>query len=235
MSPARLQVVATFCLIHGAWHDASCWDALARRLRAAGHEVLTPNLPFDDPESSWEQRAQPAIQALDDVDGPVVIVGHSMASAYAVQVAAARSGTLLVYLCPRMGGFEPPAGAPEVFRAGFPFPSAHADGTSSWEPDAAIAAMYSRLAPEIQAELVAHLQPMALPSDPYPLDTHPDNPVALIYAAEDEFFQPDWERFMALEFLGIEPIEIPGGHFPMAEDPDGLAALLGRLAVEHAG
>ena len=25
---------------------------------------------------------------------------------------------------------------------------------------------------------------------------------------------------MAREVLGVEPIEIPGGHFPMAEDPE---------------
>jgi hypothetical protein len=41
----------------------------------------------------------------------------------------------------------------------------------------------------------------------------------LVDAADDEIFEPDWERFMARNLLGIEPIEIPGGHFPMAEDP----------------
>jgi pimeloyl-ACP methyl ester carboxylesterase len=58
-------------------------------------------------------------------------------------------------------------------------------------------------------------------------------PTVLIYATDDEIFNPDWERFMARELLGIEPIEIPGGHFPMVEDPDFLADLLDRLAREH--
>jgi pimeloyl-ACP methyl ester carboxylesterase len=57
----------------------------------------------------------------------------------------------------------------------------------------------------------------------------------LVYAADDEFFEPSWERFMAREVFGIEPIEIPGGHFPMAEDPVALAALLDRVAREHGG
>jgi hypothetical protein len=39
---------------------------------------------------------------------------------------------------------------------------------------------------------------------------------------------------MATELLGIEPIGIPGGHFPMLEDPDALADLLHRLAQKHA-
>ena len=56
----------------------------------------------------------------------------------------------------------------------------------------------------------------------------------LVYAARDEIFEPAWERFMATELLGIQPIEIPGGHFPMLEDPDALADLLHRLAQDHA-
>ena len=71
---------------------------------------------------------------------------------------------------------------------------------------------------------------MAMPAGEYPLSSHPDVPTALIYAAEDEFFDPEWERFMARELLGVEPIELPGGHFCMVEDPDGLAEVLDRLA-----
>jgi pimeloyl-ACP methyl ester carboxylesterase len=52
----------------------------------------------------------------------------------------------------------------------------------------------------------------------------------LIYASQDELFEPDFERFVARELLGIDPVEIPGGHFPMAEDPGSLAELLDRLA-----
>jgi pimeloyl-ACP methyl ester carboxylesterase len=54
----------------------------------------------------------------------------------------------------------------------------------------------------------------------------------LIYAAEDEFFEPAFERFMARELLGVDPIQIPGGHFPMAEDPESLAELLDGLASD---
>ena len=52
---------------------------------------------------------------------------------------------------------------------------------------------------------------MAPPADDYPLPGHPDVATVLVYAADDEFFEPDWERFMARELLGIEPIEIPAG------------------------
>lgn len=78
--------------------------------------------------------------------------------------------------------------------------------------------------------LAGRLRPMAMPQGDYPLDGPPANQTVLIYAAEDEFFRPDFERCMAREVFGIEPIEIPGGHFPMAGDPGALAALLDRVA-----
>ena len=89
--------------------------------------------------------------------------------------------------------------------------------------------MYPRLEPETARALAARLRPTAPPAGEFPLELPPD-PTALIYAADDEFFEPDYERFIARELLGIEPIEIPGGHFPMAEDPERLADVLDRLA-----
>ncbi|WP_193171200.1 alpha/beta fold hydrolase [Nisaea nitritireducens] len=36
--------MATFVLVHGAWHGGWCWRRVADRLRAAGHDVYTPTL-----------------------------------------------------------------------------------------------------------------------------------------------------------------------------------------------
>jgi pimeloyl-ACP methyl ester carboxylesterase len=36
--------MATFVLVHGAWHGAWCWHRVARLLTRAGHEVHTPTL-----------------------------------------------------------------------------------------------------------------------------------------------------------------------------------------------
>jgi pimeloyl-ACP methyl ester carboxylesterase len=225
--------LVTFCLIHGNWHDGSCWEPLVERLEARGHAVVAPGLPFDDPHASYEQRAEPAMDALEDREDPVVVVGHSVGSAEAALVATKRPAALLVHLCPRLGPFAPPSGAPDAFRKDFPFPASRPDGTSVWESDAAIDAMYPRLAPETARSLAERLRPGAPAAGDYPLPAHPDIPTELIYSTEDEFFEPAWERFMARELLGVEPIEIPGGHFPMAEDPDRLAGLLDRLVQEH--
>jgi pimeloyl-ACP methyl ester carboxylesterase len=36
--------MATFVLVHGAWHGAWCWRRVARLLTRKGHEVFTPTL-----------------------------------------------------------------------------------------------------------------------------------------------------------------------------------------------
>jgi pimeloyl-ACP methyl ester carboxylesterase len=221
--------VTNFCLIHGAWHDPSCWDVVVERLAERGHRAVAPDLPLHDPEAGFKERARPALDALEDLSGPLVIVGHSQGSAYSSLAAASRPDLLLVHLCPRLGGFRPPPGAPETFRRSFRFPAERPDGTSVWDPDDAIREMYPRLAPEVARALAQRLRPMVPPPDAYPLTAHPDVPTAFIYAADDELFEPAWERFMARELVGVEPIEIPGGHFPMAEDPVSLAYLLDRL------
>jgi pimeloyl-ACP methyl ester carboxylesterase len=223
--------LSVFCLIHGAWHEPSCWDELTPLLVARGHQVVIPDLPLQDPDAGFGQRIQPALDALDGVDDPLVIVGHSQGTAYSSLVAAARPDAVLVHLCPRLGGFEPPPGGPDPFRQGVPFPETGADGTSVWDEDVAIEALYRRVPAPRAAMLAGRLRPMAMPEGEYPLAAHPDNRTVLIYAAEDELFEPDWERFMSRELLGVEPIEIPTGHFPMVEDPGALAEVLDRVAA----
>jgi hypothetical protein len=222
-------LVAAFCLLHGGWHDPSCWEPLGERLKDRGHQALTPDLPLHDPSTGFEARARPAREALEDAAGQVVVVGHSAASGYAALAADAYPGSLLVHLCPRLGPFDPPPGAPKTFRDGIPFPADRPDGTSAWDADVAIKTLYPRLPPATGRALAQRLRPLAPPADDFPLPGHPDVATVLIYAAEDELFEPEWERFMATELLGIEPIEIPAGHFPMLEDTDAVADLLENI------
>jgi alpha/beta hydrolase family protein len=225
--------VAAFCLLHGGWHEPSCWSPLAERLRARGHQALTPDLPLHDPRAGYEERTGPALAALEGAPGQVIVVGHSAASGYAALAADAQPGSVLVHLCPRLGPFEPPAGAPPPFRTGIPFPADRTDGTSVWDPEVAIDVLYARLPPATARALARRLRPLAPPAGTFPLPGHPEVATALIYADDDELFDPGWERLMAREVLGIEPIEIPGGHFPMLEDPDGLADLLERISAKR--
>jgi pimeloyl-ACP methyl ester carboxylesterase len=210
--------VASFCLVHGAWHDDACWDEAIEPLRARGHEVVAPDLPFHDPATTFDDRIAPALAAIEGMPDPLVAVGHSMGAGYAPAVAASRPGALLVDLCPGLG----------PLRAGFPWPPTRPDGTCAWEPDAAIAALYPRLAPDTARHLAAHLRPMAPAAGGHPRAVRRRETVVIV-ALDDELFDPSSERTAAREKLGVDALEIPGGHFPMAEDPAALAELLDRL------
>src|SRR3954451_23385547 len=153
------------------------------------HVVVVPDLPLHDPEAGFDERIRPALGAVEDVDDPLVIVGHSQGTAYSSLVAAARPNTLLVHLCPRLGGFEPPAGAPATFREGVPFPETGPDGTSVLDTGVAIEALYRRDREPRAAMLAGRMRPMAMPHHDYPLSTPPGNQTVLIYAAEDELFE----------------------------------------------
>jgi pimeloyl-ACP methyl ester carboxylesterase len=216
-----------FCLLHGKWHASSCWDPLVERLEARGHAVIAPALPFENPDTTWDERVRPALDALAEAGDDPVVVGHSLAGAYGALVAARRPVAAVVHLCPAPTGlFHRPDAPMRSGRPGFPFPAEDERGVSEWEPEAAIGAMYPRLEPPTARSLCTQLRPGSAPSDSFPLAAHPDVPRRLVYAAEDEFFAPDWERWIAREVLGVDAEEIPGGHFPMIADPAGLAALL---------
>jgi pimeloyl-ACP methyl ester carboxylesterase len=60
----------------------------------------------------------------------------------------------------------------------------------------------------------------------------PELPSTYVVASEDRTIRPDWQRRMARDRLGVEPIEIPTGHCPNVSQPDRLAEILVDVA-EH--
>ena len=75
----------TYVLVHGAWHGGWCWNAVARILRAHGHQVFTPTLSGLGERSHLLSKAidlgvfiQDVVNVLEyeDLTG-VVLVGHS--------------------------------------------------------------------------------------------------------------------------------------------------------------
>jgi pimeloyl-ACP methyl ester carboxylesterase len=220
--------MTTFALVHGAWHDGSCWELLAPLLEPRGHRVVAPDLPISDREASFEDYAQVVLDALGEDEEPFVLVGHSLGSDTIPLVAVRRAPERLVYLCPRLGGFtRRPPHEPSPFVAFERMPRER-DGLAAWGAEEAVLAMYPRLHPALAQRMIARLRPQAgVFRRPYPLAAPPPGiPAALIYAADDELFDPAWSRWAARELLGVEPVEIASGHFPMLERPEELAEVL---------
>jgi hypothetical protein len=64
----------------------------------------------------------------------------------------------------------------------------------------------------------------------YPLRRLPETPRAAIAAVDDAAMTIEFSRAVTRPRLGVDPIEIPGGHSPFLARPAALADLLDQLA-----
>src|SRR4051812_47315692 len=160
--------MATMCLLHGNWHDGSCWEPLTSRLEPLGHRALTPDLPLHDPAARYAERARPAIEALASAEPPVVVVGHSLAAGIAPIVAAGAGAALVVYLCPAPTGpfADVDVGTAPVRRT-FSLPPADEDGVSVWDAEVAVETMYAHLPTDTARALAERLRPGSSAPDRY--------------------------------------------------------------------
>lgn len=98
--------MTTFVLVHGAYHGAWCWYEVASELGSRGHEAITFDLPAHGvdttpaTEVAFGDYVDRVREAIDARDGPVVLVGHSMAGMVVTQTAERRPDAIdtLVYL-----------------------------------------------------------------------------------------------------------------------------------------
>lgn len=83
-------------LVPGFWLDATSWDAVAPRLRAAGHEVEALTLPglesrdADRRGIGLRDHVEAVVARIDAAGGPVTLVGHSGGGAVISGAADAR-------------------------------------------------------------------------------------------------------------------------------------------------
>jgi pimeloyl-ACP methyl ester carboxylesterase len=100
--------VATFVLVHGAWHGGWCWSRVAPVLREAGHDVLSPTLTGLGERAHMVSPQVGLSTHVDDVlatlmfeqRDDVILVGHSYAGMVIAAAAAVRPSGIrsVVYL-----------------------------------------------------------------------------------------------------------------------------------------
>src|SRR3954447_17153409 len=82
----------TVVLVHGAWHGPWAWNEVEGQLSDLGIDVVTVDLPSVGEDTSalggLDDDAGAVRDAIDGVDGPVVVVAHSYGGAPATQGAA---------------------------------------------------------------------------------------------------------------------------------------------------
>lgn len=207
--------MASFVLVHGAWHGAWCFAELVDELEARGHAARAVDLPCDDVGLTPLDYAA-AVGPCPDA----IVVGHSLGAQTIPHVDAA----LRVYL----GGLLPVEGAsPECFAPGFGGTLRDELDRSYW-PDAETCAarMYPDCTRERSDWAFARLRPQArIAVAPAPL-----GPADVVIATlRDAAIDPGWQLRTARAH-GARVLELDAGHSPFFTDPGGLADLLSGLA-----
>jgi pimeloyl-ACP methyl ester carboxylesterase len=215
-------------LVHGAFHGAWCFDPFVEVLRKRGITCTTPELPL----TSLAEDAAAVARALDRVDGPVVLLGHSYGGAV-VTVAGSHPAVarlvLLAALAPDAG--EPPNGGPvEISTTFLTALRPSAGGPLEVDPARAAALFYPDAEPRAAAAAAARLRPgnTGVPGERIERAAWRARPTDYVVCADDPIILPTAQRALAAR-TGARVHEIAGDHSPFLARPAALADLLLRI------
>ncbi len=91
---AQTPKIKNILLVHGAFADGSGWAAVAKLLEKDGYTVSV----LQEPETSYADDQKYAKAALDVMDGPVIIVGHSYGGSVITEAGNHPKVVALVYI-----------------------------------------------------------------------------------------------------------------------------------------
>jgi pimeloyl-ACP methyl ester carboxylesterase len=222
-------------LVPGLWLDASSWDAVVPHLEAAGHRVTAvqpPGMESRDADRSGitlDDHVAAVVAAVDDADGPVVLVGHSAGSGIASAAVDARPDRVAraIYV----GGFPSSDGDPllngyDAVNGEVPMPDfgEFSDDDLKDLDEAALAAFRERAIPS--PEQVVHGTVRLRDERRW------DVPVTAIcpeYSAADLQSWIESGEASVREFARIKDVtyvDLPTGHWPQFTRPAELARVI---------
>ncbi len=223
--------------MHGAWHDGRTWDRLLPVLDRRGCRSKAVDLPVEDVTVDASGYAREIASAIAELGHePPIVVGHSMSGIVIPLVPAITPVRRLVFLAPLIpepGRRMAEVQAREDVLGDTRAVARDASGRSFWtSAEAAIATLYHDCERAVARTAAARLRPQArTPHEQRcPLERFPDVPTSCIVMRDDRMIRPQWSRAAARQRLGVEPIELPGGHSPMLAGPERLADALVALA-----
>ena len=73
--------MTTFVLVHGGFGSPAELAPVIPELEALGHRAIAVDLPCTDPAAMLEDYARTVVEAMNGIEGPVVVVGHSAGGA----------------------------------------------------------------------------------------------------------------------------------------------------------
>jgi pimeloyl-ACP methyl ester carboxylesterase len=230
----------TVVLVHGAFADASYWTPVIRELQGRGMPVLAPPNPLRGLAGDAAYIASHVHQ----VDGPVLLVGHSYGGAViSVAGAAVDNAVGLVYVAAwvldegesfaDVATSFPATPLVEALREStYPLPDGEAGVELSVAPELYRTAFAADLPSEVTDAAAVSQRPWAASFDERAqAAAWKTLPSWAVVATADNAIHPDAERHMARR-AGAETTEIDASHSIALSQPQAVTDLI-QTAVDH--
>ncbi len=207
--------MASFVLVHGAWHGAWCFRELIAELEARGHDAEAVELPCDEVGLTQHDYA-----ALVGPRPEAIVVGHSLGGQTIPHVEAG-TRVYLAAVLPVEDAFA------DCFAEGFGGTVRDELGRSYWpDPDTCAAHMYPDCTRERSDWAYARLRRQA----PIGAEEAPFGAGDVVIATmRDAALDPAWQLRTARAH-GASVVQLDAGHSPFFTQPEELADVLVGLA-----
>jgi pimeloyl-ACP methyl ester carboxylesterase len=240
----------TICLVHGSWHDGSCFELVQPKLEQRGYRTEAPTLPIDQPEANFETYAEVVSDHIVDPANTVLVV-HSRMGNIGPRVAIRKAVRQIVYLCSGFdrsnnrtlsrqyrNHFRQPV--PEKYNPAFKqaIELDKSTGVSTFDRDSAMEFFYHDCKPDVAAKFAAQLRPMYRPEVQPPIEDWTQTPTGFIYGSQDEVIRQQYYEYVSnseviARNLGRSAIALDGGHSLHLSQPDELASALDSVVIKR--
>ena len=222
-------------LVHGGFVDGSGWRAVHDLLTKDGYRVAI----VQNPTLSLEDDAAVTRRVIDELDGPVVLVGHSYGGAVITEAGLHEKGAALVYIA----AFAPDKGeSVNTLITGFPADGPQPpilpprDGFLFLDRDK----FHASFAGDLPAGQAAFMADSQVPWGVNALGGTISEaawrikPSRYLVTTEDRMIPPPAQRSMA-ERTGATVTEVPASHSVYVSQPAAVAALIPQAATATRG
>lgn len=226
----------TVVLVHGFWGGAAHWAKVIVELNRRGYESV---FAVENPLTSLADDAERTQKMVKQVDGPVLLVGHSYGGAVITEAGDLPNVVGLVYVA----AFAPDAGespgqiSEEHPPAAFENIAPDSDGYL-WVKQDKFGESFCQDLPADEALVMAVTQKAPLGStfgDNVTAPAWKTKPTWYQVSTQDRMIDPDNERRMAKRMNPRKTIELDASHASLASQPGPIADLIDDAVQELAG
>jgi pimeloyl-ACP methyl ester carboxylesterase len=221
-------------LVHGFWGGAAHWSKVIVELSRRGYDSLHA---VENPLTSLDDDAERTQKMVRQVDGPVLLVGHSYGGAVITQAGDLPNVAGLVYVA----AFAPDAGESLGQISEWNVAEAQAAGNVAPDSDGYVWIKQDKFHESFCQDLPADEALVMAVTQKAPLGSTFGNAVSdpawrkkpawYQVSASDRMIHPDSERRMAERMNPRSTIELDASHASLASQPGAIAGLIDEAAA----